>query len=100
MAKIQPADSKIRNIENLRDHALLTIEKLANGEIDTAEAGVTGKLCESVISTVKAQLEYSRMINEEPEIPFMLESHKQRPVNHSHSLSDDSQPRLLDKSRS
>lgn len=55
----------------LREHALMTLEKLANQEIDTAEAGVTGKLCEGVIATVKAQLEYSRMIQEEPNIPFM-----------------------------
>jgi len=67
--------SKIRNMENLRDYALETLEKLSSGEIDTAHAGVTGKLCESVISTVKAQLEYARMIQEEPNIPFMQACH-------------------------
>lgn len=67
--------SKISSIENLRDHALLTLEKLASGEIDTTEAGVTGKLCESVISTIKAQLEYARLIDEAPQIPFMQNSH-------------------------
>jgi hypothetical protein len=65
------ATGKISSIEDLRDHALLTIQKLANQEIDTAEAGVTGKLCESVISTVKAELEYARMTDQEPRIPFM-----------------------------
>ena len=68
--------SRINSIEALRDHALETLEKLAAGSIDTTEAGVTGKLCESVISTIKAQLEYSRMIDEEPQIPFMQQSHK------------------------
>jgi hypothetical protein len=67
--------SKINSIEALRDHALLTLEKLSSGDIDCAEAGVTGKLCESVISTIKAQLEYSRMLQEEPQIPFMQKSH-------------------------
>ena len=67
---------KINSIEALRDHALETLEKLAAGNIDTTEAGVTGKLCESVISTIKAQLEYSRMIDEEPHIPFMSQSHQ------------------------
>lgn len=66
---------KINTIEALRDHALNTLEKLSNGEIDTTEAGVTGKLCESVISTIKAQLEYARMIDQEPQIPFMQKSH-------------------------
>ncbi len=73
-------ENTIKDIQQLRDHALLTIEKLAAGEIDTAEAGVTGKLCESVISTVKAQLEYSRMLNEEPAIPFMGNAHSGRKV--------------------
>lgn len=94
------SEQKIRNIENLRDHALLTIEKLANGEIDTAEAGVTGKLCESVISTIKAQLEYSRMINEEPEIPFMLESHKGKTIEGQHQIKNSPLPRLSDQSKS
>jgi hypothetical protein len=67
--------SKINTIEALRDHALNTLEKLSNGEIDTTEAGVTGKLCESVISTIKAQLEYARMIDQEPQILFMQKSH-------------------------
>ncbi len=74
------SENSIKDIQQLRDHALLTIEKLSNGEIDTAEAGVTGKLCESVISTVKAQLEYSRMLNEEPAIPFMGNAHNGRKI--------------------
>lgn len=67
---------KINTIEALRDHALLTLEKLAGHEIDTAEAGVTGKLVESVISTIKSQLEYARMTEQEPNIPFMADSRK------------------------
>lgn len=66
--------AKINSIEALRDHALEALEQLASGQIDTTQAGVTGKLCESVISTVKAQLEYCRMIDEEPQIPFMSNS--------------------------
>jgi len=65
--------TKIKNIEELRNHALDTLEKLANGSIDTAEAGVTGKLCEGVIATVKSQLEYARMLDQQPEIPFMMQ---------------------------
>ncbi len=72
--------SKIKNMENLRDHALYTLERLAKQEIDTAEAAVTGKLCENVIGTVKAQLEYARMINEEPRIPFMESCHQGKSI--------------------
>lgn len=68
--------AKIKNVEELRDFALETLERLSNGEIDTAQAGVTGKLCEGVISTVKTQMEYFRMIGEEQPIPFMLQPNK------------------------
>lgn len=64
--------SKIKNITQLRDFALETLEKLANKEIDCSEAGVSGKLCESVISTLKTQLTYSAMLDEKPDIPFMM----------------------------
>jgi hypothetical protein len=63
--------AKIKTIEELRIYALETLERLRDGEIDTAHAGVVGKVCESAISTVKAQLEYARMIGEDPNIPFM-----------------------------
>jgi hypothetical protein len=62
---------KLKNIEDVRNYALECMEKLASGKIDIAQAGVAGKLCEGVISTVKTQLEYARMLNKEPCIPFM-----------------------------
>lgn len=63
--------SDIKNITQLRDFALDALTKLKNREIEVAEAGVTGKLCETVISTIKSQLEYAKMLQEEPQIPFM-----------------------------
>lgn len=62
---------KIKTIEHLREHAIETLEKLAAGKIDANEAGVTGKLCENVISTVKAELEYAKMLRVEPKIDFL-----------------------------
>jgi len=64
-------DAKIKSISDLRDHALMTIERLSTGEIDTSQL-LHCKLCDSVIHTIKTQLEYSRMTGENPEIPFML----------------------------
>ena len=61
-----------------------TLQKLADGEIDTQEAGVTGKLIEGVISTVKSQIEYARMLNKEPNIPFMGNLSKNRSVMIEH----------------
>jgi hypothetical protein len=67
---------KIRTMEDVRDYASDALEKLAKGEIDTAQAGATGKLCESIVSTVKSQYEYARMLNEVPHIPFVDDCHK------------------------
>jgi hypothetical protein len=64
--------AKIKDIEGLREHALETLDKLAAGEIEITHATAVGKVCDSVINTVKTQLEYSRMINEErPTIKFL-----------------------------
>lgn len=55
----------------MRDHAIETLEKLESGKIDVAEAGVTGKLYETVISSIKTQLQYSEMNGVTPYIEFM-----------------------------
>lgn len=64
-------NNQINSIDDLRDHAVAMLEKLDRQEIDVAEAGVVGKLCESIISTVKVQLEYARMVKREPKIEFI-----------------------------
>jgi hypothetical protein len=61
----------ILDIEALRQHAIDALEKLSKKEITIEEAGVTGKLCENVVSTLKIQLEYSKMTEDEPNIPFL-----------------------------
>lgn len=62
---------KITNIDSLRNHAIDALEKLSSGLITTEEAGVTGKLCENVVSTIKVQLEYAKMLQLQPEISFL-----------------------------
>ena len=62
---------QITDIDKLRKHAIDTLEKLSRKEITTEEAGVTGKLCENVISTIKVQLEYAKMLHNDPEIKFL-----------------------------
>ena len=64
-------DIKIKNIIDLREHALATISRLDSGEIDCQQAGVTGKLYESVISSIKTQLVYAQMTDSEPRIKFL-----------------------------
>ena len=64
-------DQPIVDIDSLRQHAIDTLQKLSRGEISTEEAGVTGKLCENVVSTIKVQLEYSKMLQQQPTIDFL-----------------------------
>lgn len=61
----------IKNINDLRAHAILTLKKLEKGKIDMSEAGVTAKLYESVISSLKIELEYNKMLGSDPFIPFL-----------------------------
>ena len=56
---------------DLRDHALRTLERLEAGEIEVQEAAAVGKLSDSVVNTVKSQMEYSKMTAQEPQIPFI-----------------------------
>lgn len=62
---------EIKDIDELRQHAIETLKKLLTGEISTEQAGVTGKLCENVVSTLKVQLEYAKMLAQEPSIDFL-----------------------------
>jgi hypothetical protein len=62
---------EIKDIDELRQHAISTLQKLSKGAISTEEAGVTGKLCENVVSTLKVQLEYAKMLDQQPNIDFL-----------------------------
>lgn len=73
--------TKINNVEELRNLALDALEKLTRGEIDTAQALTHAKLCDSVILTIKTQLEYSRMVGESPSIPFMKSTHEMKLID-------------------
>lgn len=67
--------SKINNMEKLRNFAIETLESLKDGTIDTNQAVVRGKICETVINTVKSQLEYGKMLQQETYIPFLHDCH-------------------------
>jgi hypothetical protein len=62
---------EIKSLDDLREYAVATLEKLENGEIETCEAGVRGKLCENIVSTLKVQMDYAKMTNRLPHIPFI-----------------------------
>jgi len=45
--------------------------KLGSKKIDIDEAGVTGKLYENIISALKTEMEYHKMLGQEPKIKFL-----------------------------
>ena len=61
----------MNNIEELREHAILTLKKLESKAIDMAEAGVTAKLYESLMSSLKTEMEYHKMLGHLPRIKFL-----------------------------
>lgn len=62
---------RINSIDDLRQHAISTLEKLESKKIDMAEAGVTAKLYESLISSLKTEMEYHKMLGNLPKIKFL-----------------------------
>lgn len=61
----------MKDVDELRQYAIDTLHKLSLGKISIEEAGVTGKLCENIVSTLKVQLEYAKMLSQEPQINFL-----------------------------
>jgi len=62
--------SKIKNMQQLRDKVLKTIDDLENKKIDINEASVISKLSETIISGLKSELQYSILIGNKPKIDF------------------------------
>lgn len=80
--------TKIKNISTLRDHAIETLENLKKKTIDVVEAGVTAKLYESIMSSLKTELDYHKMLDQRPSIAFLngadileVEVNKKRLIN-------------------
>lgn len=67
MSRNQPP----KNIKELRDVALQALTELRNREIDTTEALAVGKVCDTVLGTIKSEYEYARATGQEPNVPFM-----------------------------
>jgi len=65
---------RIKNMDDLRNEVLEVFEGLRDNTVSVAEAGAIAKLSETVISNVKAQMEYSRLTNTAPVIPFISDA--------------------------
>lgn len=70
--------AKIKNVDDLREFALDTLERLKSGAIEISEAVATGKLVEQVMNTAKVQMEYYCMTGEKAAIPFFDDAPRNR----------------------
>jgi hypothetical protein len=60
----------IKNMTQLRNKVLQTLDDLENGDIDLQQASVIAKLSETVISGLKSEMQYAILTQQEPVIPF------------------------------
>lgn len=63
--------SRIRNMTQMREHALETLYKLENGQTDIKAALTNVAIYSSVIAAVKTEMDYCRMIDKTPSISFL-----------------------------
>ena len=62
---------KITNIENLRNELCTMYEQLRTGDIGLSEAKQAANVAGKIISSVKTEMEYNKMIQSKDTIPFM-----------------------------
>lgn len=65
---------KIKNVEDLRNHLLSSIEKVQNKKMNIEELSILSKASEAIFSSVKMQLTYNGMRKEVPNIEFLQDS--------------------------
>lgn len=66
----------LKNIEQLRNVVLDSLENLVKNKIEIDEASIIAKSAEAVMSSLKLQLQYCGMRNEEPNITFLQDCNK------------------------
>jgi hypothetical protein len=65
--------SQPKNITDLRNDLLESFEQVKKDPRRLAQAGELANTAGKIIQSLKVQLEYSILLNEEPNIPFMGE---------------------------
>jgi len=60
----------VKNIADLRRHALDTLDMLVNGDIDVEDAHAASELYKDVMGTLKVEVDYYKAIGKPREIAF------------------------------
>lgn len=61
----------MKNIKELRDILINTLDKLQNGEVNIQEAKQTANLAGKIINTAKVQLEYNIYTQSNKRVAFL-----------------------------
>lgn len=62
----------MKNIQELRDSLLSNIKEIKSGDLPVKEAEAITNTAGKVLNTVLAELKYSEMRQEKPEIEFLM----------------------------
>lgn len=77
----------ISSMDHLREKLLKTIDKLINNEITAQEAMAIGQLSSVVFTGLRTQMEYARLIDAIPSIPFLGDMREERLIENEESDS-------------
>ena len=72
-----------KDITELRNELLESFEQVKKDPRRLAQAGELANTAGKIIASVKIQLEYSMLLNQEPVIPFLGEQSGRPLMNHS-----------------
>jgi len=61
----------IKNIDELRSHLTNELEKVSSGKTTPAAANASANLAGKILSSVKMELEYNKMVGAAPKIGFL-----------------------------
>ena len=65
---------RINNIKELREFVARQLEALSNNEIEPEHANACAMLSANMLLSIKIEMEYSKLIQEKPNIKFIEDS--------------------------
>lgn len=62
---------EVKDINNLRDHAIQTLDMLVSGEIEIEDAMAASKLYGNVVDMLRVQVDYNKYCGNDVQIDFL-----------------------------
>ncbi len=87
-------EQKITNIEQMRNRTLVMLDDLFHRRIDLQEAKAVADVCNSVMNSIKIEMQYANMRGEEAHIDFIQQSYKGKPARKGKLLDGKTQDML------